>query len=190
MGSRQKKPPVMVKTFAGMKPKSVKPKLAISAIVILLILIAIPPILRIAVPKNKLGGNTDNPDANNVVDAKTLTCYRFVVNENKRVTSVVEYENSKFIKNIMSYRDFVITPDMLNYVKPITIPVKSTVDEIAFFNTLTGISLIVGQDETKVTINNAAIAANSNNLELANYVLGLDEQKARFEGQGYSCAIS
>lgn len=187
MGKKQKKPPVMVMTPAGIpKPKTIKPKLAIVAIVILLIFIVLPPIFRIAFPTNVI----DDEDDISKIEIKVLSCDRFLLSTSQRVSSVVTYENGTALKNEMSYKKIEMTNDLLNFVKQPTIPVKTADEELAYFKTLGDVNVYVGAEVTKVVIDSQSLVANSQDAELANYMLGIDEQKTRFEAQGYFCTIS
>lgn len=187
MGKKQKKPTEMVMTPAGIpKPKTIKPKLAIIAMVILLIFIILPPVFRMAFPANVINDKDDISK----IEIKVLSCDRFILSTLQRVSSTITYENGMPLRNEMSYKTFEMNNNLLNFIKEPTIAVKTVEEELAYFQSLEKIDVYIGQDDTKVVIEDKGLSANSQDAELKNYMLGINEQKTRFEAQGYFCTIS
>ena len=162
--------------------KEKSPVLVISTIIALAIFIILTPVFRVAFPK-------DEPKENTTKTISLLTCTK-TSTDSYIITSKVKYTDN------IPDRNTIIYSKSSEEIQPQTSPpttnnvARSAIEEISFFKEITDIKVIEAENTTTVTIKQENIDNSIDNIELANYLLPLDEQQKYYQDQEYTCNIT
>ncbi len=163
--------------------KKFHPIRAIVIMIILIILIALPPIFRVLFPKVEEATPTQQ-DA-----IKIITCTRSYPTESIRETAEIRYINSKIDQTRITYEPYAATREMEEPV----INQEETIlpsQELAYFQALPGIQIDQIDTRTLITINEELINQNSENTDLKQNYFNDDqiEQKLYFTNRYFECS--
>lgn len=162
--------------------KEKSPVLVISTIIALAIFIILPPVFRVAFPK-------DEPKENTTETISLLTCTK-TSTDSYIITSKVKYADN------IPDRNTIIYSKSSQEIQPQTSSptannaTRLAMDEISFFKGIKDIKVTETENTTTVTIKQENIDNNIDNIELANYLLPLDEQQEYYQEQEYTCSIT
>lgn len=167
------------------KPKSTI--LVIGVIIGLLFFIILPPVLRATNPKP-----VEEPEVKK--KSTILSCERVSALEKTRTTSKTTFEDGQPVEAKLMYSKYEPSEDEI---------VKANTDkgddddketvvarELEKFKKLTGISYAENTEGTTVIINMATVSANPNDLEVANYMLTLEQEMSFLKNKGFKCSVT
>lgn len=162
------------------KPKS--PILVFATMIFLLMFIVLPPLFRNLFPVEEI--------AEEVKKDYMLTCIKVSTSENLRVVSKISYIDNVPMSNEIVYMPYAASSDEAA-INDVDENILTAAEELALFRKSEGV-LIADEDlNVVVSINEEVINNNSENLELANFLLpAVLEQQEYYEGQGYSCTLN
>ena len=153
--------------------------IALGIVICLLTLIIIsPPLLRKFVPKSSIVENEKK--------ALILSCSGINEEEKYKITSRTKYIDSTTVQNIISYSklsDEELEKEAVKLPKVNTKP--ST--EIAFFTSISGISINYTNTTTTVIIHDYTAEKNTSNFTFMNYFQDFSAQKNFYTANGYTC---
>lgn len=160
--------------------KEKSPVLVISTIIFLALFIILPPLFRTLFPKD----TSSNEGTTKVFSL--LTCTKTSV-DGYTITSKVKYTDDNPDRNTIIYTKI---PQSEQQETLPTTTTRTATEEITFFKAITDIQVIEGENNMTIIIKEDNINNNSNNIELANYLLPQKKQQEYYEEQEYTCSIT
>lgn len=164
-----------------MKGKKEKPTwLVLCTIVFLALFIALPPIFRTFIPKEK-----------EVVEEKvvknSLYCERIVVKENKKIMTTISYQNDIAMLNKTVFMNYTPTADDLEIEDVDT--GMTVAQEIAFLKAINGVTVEENASQTVIKITGQVLTDNPTVPQLDNYMAASKTAISHYESMGYYCTM-
>lgn len=163
-----------------MKGKKEKPTwLVLCTIVFLSLFIALPPILRVAMPKKE-----------EIIEEKIiksgLYCEKVVVSESKKIMVTISYENDIAMQNKTIFMNYTPTAEDMEIED---VDTGMTVEqEITFLKAINGVSVEENASQTVIKITGQVLTDNPTVPQLDNYMAASKTAISYYESLGYYCS--